>query len=214
MDTTMIVKVCGMRESDNIRALDEMGCVHWMGFIFHPASPRYVDSVPKYLPQNARRVGVFVNATVECVCSRQKRFALDVIQLHGNESAEYCKTLRMALPEGTGIIKTIAVENADDLVVCSEYEGVADFLLFETKCKEHGGSGRKFNWHILSNYHGRMPFLLTGGIGPEDACRVREFRHPMFVGIDLNSRFECRPGVKDITAVSNFCRIMNNFIAT
>ena len=202
----MIIKVCGMRNGDNIRRLDESGDADWMGFIFHEKSPRHVHGVPTYLPRHCKRVGVFVNARVEEILSRQKAFALDMIQLHGNESRAFCRTLRRDLPRGTRIIKMIAVEEESDLAKALSYEGAADFLLFETKSPGFGGSGRKFDWHLLHVYNGNTPFLITGGIGPEDLMDVAGFRHPKFAGIDINSGFELAPAIKDVDSIRTFVR--------
>lgn len=202
----MITKVCGMRDGDNIRRLDESGDADWMGFIFHEKSPRHVNDVPSYLPRHCKRVGVFVNAEVEEILGRQKAFALDMIQLHGNESSAFCQTLRQALPTGARIIKMIAVEEEGDLAKAPAYDGVADFLLFETKSPGFGGSGRKFDWHLLHAYNGNTPFLITGGIGPEDLMDVAGFRHPKFAGIDINSGFELAPAVKDVDSIRTFVR--------
>lgn len=209
----MIIKVCGMRDGDNIRRLDESGDADWMGFIFHEKSPRHINDVPSYLPRRCKRVGVFVNAEVEEILGRQKAFALDMIQLHGNESRAFCQTLRQALPTGTRIIKMIAVEEESDLAKALTYEGVADFLLFETKSPGFGGSGRKFDWHLLHAYNGNTPFLITGGIGPEDLMEVAGFRHPKFAGIDINSGFELAPAIKDVDSILTFVRHLTNIQA-
>lgn len=200
----MIIKVCGMRDEENIRRLDESGCADWMGFIFHEKSPRHVYYVPSYLPRHCKRVGVFVNAGVEEILSRQKAFALDMIQLHGNESCAFCRAVRQTLRHGTLIIKMIAVGGEDCLAQALAYEGVADFLLFETKSPDFGGSGRKFDWHLLHAYNGNTPFLITGGIGADDFREVANFRHPKFAGIDLNSGFELAPAIKDVNAIRTF----------
>lgn len=206
----MIIKVCGMRDDDNIRRLDESGDVDWMGFIFHEKSPRHVHDVPSYLPRHCKRVGVFVNAGTEEIVSRQKVFALDLIQLHGDESCTQCRTLRQALPAGTRIIKMIAVEGEADIAKALAYEEVADYLLFETKSPDFGGSGRKFDWHLLHAYHGTTPFLITGGIGAEDFRDIAGFSHPKFAGIDLNSRFELAPAIKDVDSIRTFARNLAN----
>lgn len=194
----MIVKVCGMREPDNIRAVEQLG-IDWMGFIFWPGSSRYVARRPAYLPIRCRRVGVFVDAPLADVLQRAEEYALDFIQLHGHESAEYVRQLRPY-----GIIKAFNIASADDLAQVAAYEGLVDYFLFDTKGRSVGGNGEKFDWTVLSAYNGPTPFLLSGGIGPDDAARVRQFRHPRCVGIDLNSRFELSPGLKDIEKLKRF----------
>ena len=200
----LIIKVCGMREADNIRAVDELASVDWMGFIFYPRSSRHVSQVPAFMPENTKRVGVFVNATANEILEHLSLFSLDLIQLHGHESADFCRELRALLPEGTGIIKMVQVVSIDDLQRATEYEGTVDYLLFETRCEGYGGSGQQFDWHILDDYHGRTPFLLTGGIGPDDAEKLLSFSHPMMAGIDLNSKFESAPAMKDVKMLKDF----------
>ena len=200
----LIIKVCGMREADNIRAVDELASVDWMGFIFYPRSSRHVSQVPAFMPEHTKRVGVFVNATANEILEHLSLFSLDLIQLHGHESADFCRELRALLPEGTGIIKMVQVGSIDDLQRATEYEGTVDYLLFETRCEGYGGSGQQFDWRILDDYHGRTPFLLTGGIGPCDADKMLSFSHPMMAGIDLNSKFESAPAMKDVKMLKDF----------
>ena len=207
----MIIKVCGMRDPDNIRAIDELGCVDWMGFIFYPPSSRHVEQVPNYLPQHCKRVGVFVNATHEEIRQRQEAFGLGIIQLHGDETPGYCQALRTLLPEGTQLIKMIQIASSKDLERIEAYEGIVDYFLFETKCQGYGGSGQQFDWNILKGYQGHTPFLLTGGIGPQDTEKVRTYLtshlSPLTskcIGIDLNSRFETSPALKDAKLIKEF----------
>lgn len=202
----MIVKVCGMRDAENIRQIDEIGGVDWMGFIFYPRSPRNVSSVPNFLPQHCKRVGVFVNSSIEEIAKRVDKFGLDIVQLHGNENPEYIFNLRNAIGENVKIIKMIQIETEDDIRHTEQYEGLADYFLFETRCKEYGGSGKQFDWDILQRYNVSVPFLITGGIGAEDADKVKAFSHPKFIGIDLNSRFELSPAIKDSTLIDKFIK--------
>jgi phosphoribosylanthranilate isomerase len=195
-----------MRDSANIRQIDELGCVDWMGFIFYPPSSRNVEHVPDYLPKHCKRVGVFVNATVEDIQHRQEEFGFDLIQLHGDETPEYCQALRARLKEGTKLIKMIPIASPEELTDTQAYEGIIDYFLFETKCQGYGGSGQQFDWNILQGYQGQTPFLLTGGIGPDDAEKVRAFHHPQYIGIDLNSRFETAPAVKDTKLINAFIK--------
>lgn len=200
----MIIKVCGMRNPDNIRQVDTLDGLNWMGFIFYPPSSRNVEGVPNYLPQHCKRVGVFVNATQEEILHRHKEFGFDLIQLHGDETPLFCKNLRPLLPAKTQLIKMIPITSADELAHTQPYEGIVDYFLFETKCQGYGGSGQRFDWDILQHYHGQTPFLLTGGIKPTDFEKVRAFHHPQFVGIDLNSGFETAPALKDPQRIQAF----------
>jgi phosphoribosylanthranilate isomerase len=196
----MIIKVCGMREADNIRATEQLG-VDWLGFIFWPNSSRYVATLPAYLPSAAKRVGVFVDASIEDVTNKANDYQLDIIQLHGHESREYVSEIRN---RGLAVMKAISISNRDDIATSKVYEGIANYFLFDTKCKTVGGSGEHFDWSVLNAYDGSTPFLLSGGIGPDDVERVRNFCHPECIGIDLNSRFEISPALKDINKLKQF----------
>jgi len=207
----MIIKVCGMKHSPNIRELDTARLADWMGFIFHPESPRYVDARPSYLPRHSKRVGVFVNAQPVDILLRQQEYGLDLIQLHGHESPACCRQLRQLLGSGVGLMKMIPVSTAADLRQTSAYTGAVDYFLFETKTPGHGGSGQQFDWTLLHHYTGPTPFLLTGGIGPDDAGKLLAFSHPRLAGIDLNSRFETAPGQKDIQSLRKFIQSIKSY---
>ena len=205
----MIVKVCGMREPENIRAVEQAGA-DWMGFILWPHSSRWLGQVPSYLPE-CPRVGVFVNPTDEEVQHWHGALRLDYIQLHGDETPDRCRQIHdMA---GVPIIKAIAVLQPSDLKQAEGFhlsDGVA-YLLFDTKCPARGGSGSQFDWSIVQLYHGELPFLLSGGIGPEDARRVCAVSHPLMAGVDLNSRFETAPGLKDWEALESFIQQIRRY---
>ena len=194
----MIVKVCGMRDAENIRALEALG-IDMMGFIFWPKSSRYVSERPAYLPTSSQRVGVFVDESIDKVMQYAAAFQLDVIQLHGGESPEYVSRLK-----GLKVIKAFNIATADDLKQVKLYEGLADCFLFDAKGRSVGGNGTQFDWDVLQGYTGKTPFLLSGGIGPDDAGRITDFEHPRCIGIDLNSRFETAPGLKDVDKLKAF----------
>lgn len=194
----MMTKVCGMRDAQNIRDVESLG-VDWIGMIFWPKSKRYVAEVPSYLPEHLKKVGVFVDSTLDDILQHISDYQLDIIQLHGQESPDFAKALKPHT-----IIKAFNIEKADDLLQTEKYEGIADYFLFDTKGKMVGGNGQKFDWSVLTAYQGKTPFLLSGGIGPEDAESVRSFHHPRCIGIDLNSRFESGPGFKDINQLKTF----------
>ena len=198
-----MIKVCGMREPDNIRAVEALG-IDLMGFIFWPKSSRYVSERPAYLPTHCKRVGVFVDEDLETVRRIADEYALNFIQLHGHESREYCAQLN-----GLKLIKAISVSGHDDIATYKTYESLVDYFLFDTKCPSVGGSGQQFDWSVLSAYDGSTPFLLSGGIGPDDAERVKAFHHSKCIGIDLNSRFELSPGLKDVAALQKFLNEIN-----
>ena len=194
----MITKVCGMRDAQNIRDVEALG-IDWIGMIFWPKSKRYVAEVPSYLPEHLKKVGVFVDSTLDDILQHISDYQLDIIQLHGQESPDFAKALKPHT-----IIKAFNIEKADDLLQTEKYKGIADYFLFDTKGKMAGGNGQKFDWSVLTAYQGKTPFLLSGGIGPEDAESVRSFHHPRCIGIDLNSRFESEPGFKDINQLKTF----------
>ena len=194
------VKVCGMREAENIREVEALG-VDLMGFIFWPKSSRYVSERPDYLPTKCKRVGVFVDENIAKVKAIANEYSLDYIQLHGKENIDYVKTL-----EGYHLIKAFNIATPEDFKACQAYEGLVDFFLFDTKCKSVGGNGEKFDWSVLSAYQGDTPFLLSGGISPDDAASVRAIHHPKFAGVDLNSRFEIEPALKNVEQLRKFIK--------
>jgi phosphoribosylanthranilate isomerase len=200
-----------MRHAENIR---EVEALHpdWMGFIFWPKSKRYVSSRPSYLPTKCKRVGVFVDEDIEQVKCIADDYALDIIQLHGSESPEQIACLS-TLTARPSIIKAFNIATKDDLKATEAYEGIADYFLFDTKGTSVGGNGEKFDWSVLDTYDGSVPFLLSGGIGPGDAESVKDFLascpSPLTskcIGIDLNSRFETVPALKDINKLRAFIK--------
>ena len=202
----MIIKVCGMRDAGNIRAVEALG-PDIMGFIFWPQSGRYVGEKPTYLPVNCRRAGVFVDASPEVILDAVKDFRLDIIQFHGHETPEMMAALKnkaAALNPTIRMVKSLAVMGPEDLEQTAAFECVCDAFLFDTKGKLPGGNGRQFDWNVLRQYKGRLPFLLSGGIGPGDERRILEFDVPGCIGIDLNSRFETAPGLKDAAVLKSF----------
>lgn len=206
-----------MRDADNIRDISALG-VDLIGLIFYPPSPRYVQQfssgagiIPDYAPDMGKtplRVGVFVDDMPQNIVTRVYNYKLDYIQLHGNEPRETLENLRATIDPDIKpkikIIKAISVSSAEDIKKYKEYVGAADLFLFDTKCKTVGGSGEQFDWQVLEQYDGETPFLLSGGIGPDDAERVKFFHHPQCIGIDLNSKFEIEPALKDVEKLKDF----------
>lgn len=215
-----------MRDADNIRAISDLG-IDLMGFIFWPKSPRNVSQLPSFsgiVPDKADKnvlagkrckyVGVFVDEMMQNVVTRVYNYKLDYVQLHGNESVVYIDNLRNTLVPDIApdikIIKALSIREADDVKRWRYYEGHVDMLLFDTKCKCVGGSGEQFDWNVLDLYDGNIPFLLSGGIGPDDVERLRKFHHPMCAGIDLNSKFEIEPALKDVDKLRIFIEEYRN----
>ena len=206
LSNSPIVKVCGMRDAENIIAIDGLS-VDLMGFIFWPKSSRYVAERPAYLPTRCKRVGVFVDEAIETVKRIADDYALDYIQLHGSESPDYIRQLKaVATPR---LIKAFNIATATDLAQTAPYTGLVDYFLFDTKGPSVGGNGQQFDWSVLSAYNGDTPFLLSGGISPDDAQRLSAFHHEKCIGIDLNSRFELTPGLKDVAALHKFLNELN-----
>lgn len=215
-----IIKVCGMREAENIREVEQLFTIHyspftaWMGFIFWPKSSRYVSERPSYLPTNCKRVGVFVDATIDDICQHVADYTLNYVQLHGHETPDYIRALRVAdgFPVDTRLIKAFNIATAEDLAQSDPYEGLVDYFLFDTKGKTVGGNGTQFDWSVLTDYVGETPFILSGGIGPDDVERLHALRlldgFPVekCAGIDLNSRFEVTPAIKDINKLKEFIK--------
>jgi phosphoribosylanthranilate isomerase len=200
----MIVKVCGMRDPDNIRRVASLR-IDWMGFIFLQQSKRNVPAGEEYRRAIANcplpKVGVFVDASLETMTETAASYKLNFLQLHGNESPDVCRALQK---RGLSLLKAFAVAEEKDLLRTKEYEGLADYFLFDTKCEGYGGSGKSFNWQLLEAYKGKTPFLLSGGIRPGSLEALRRFGHPLFAGIDLNSGFETEPGMKDSLLLAAF----------
>ena len=200
-----------MREADNIREVEQLSTINcqlsinWMGFIFWPRSSRYVSEKPDYLPISCKRVGVFVDEDIEQVKRTADEFQLDMIQLHGHERPDYIRQLN-----GRKMIKAFNIATKEDLEATKTYEGIVDYFLFDTKGPSVGGNGAKFDWTVLADYVGETPFLLSGGIGPDDAQVLTSHLSPLTskkcVGIDLNSRFEITPGLKDINKLKEFIK--------
>ena len=200
----MIIKVCGMREEDNIRQLEQLD-IDWMGFIFYSGSPRYVGQRVSYLPEKVKKIGVFVDQNPQIIRERAMQNNLDAIQLHGSEPPWYCINLQ---EEGYQVIKSFGID-PDGFIPNAQlnaYEGKCNYFLLDTKTKLHGGSGKRFNWEKLAEYDGDTPFILSGGISPEDAEEIKSFKHPKFAGIDINSRFETEPAIKDTEMIKSFIK--------
>jgi len=204
------IKICGMKYPDNIREVGSL-LPDMMGFIFYDRSPRFVSESAIFddllLPQSVKKIGVFVNEPIENILRIVSDCKLDGVQLHGSESVEVCDALRQ---HELFIIKAISVAVAEDLAVCEQYHSLVDLLLFDTRTAAHGGSGKRFDWSLLSHYQGITKFLLSGGITEEDADTILALKHPKLEGVDLNSRFEISPGLKDVALLSFFIKKINS----
>ena len=213
----MIIKVCGMRDPLNIRQIAAIEGIDLIGMIFYSPSPRFVDSqetadvVATFsLP---RKVGVFVNEIVEVVAQKCTMYHLDYIQLHGNETTKYIIELKKMLPENIRFIKAFSVLSAENFEPVQDFEGLCEYFLFDTQTSGYGGSGKTFDWNILQNYRGSTPFLLSGGISAESINDLKNFQHPQLAGIDLNSKFETEPGIKEVVLLTDFTKRIKTFHA-
>ncbi len=177
--------------------------VDLLGFIFYPPSKRHVgeNAQTGLFNSGKSKVGVFVNENAFEIMALAKNMGFDMVQLHGNENPKTCNLLKN---QGLRIIKTFCVDERFQFNTTKAYENIADMFLFDTKTDLPGGSGQKFNWEILDRYEGNTPFLLSGGIKPDDAEEIRGIHHPKFAGVDLNSGFEDKPGLKNIASLAAF----------
>jgi len=202
----MIVKICGINDLEFLQSSASLP-FNFAGFIFYPESARYLgdEIMPgdlDMLPVSVNRVGVFVNEPLDLVVDVASQFALDFVQLHGDESPEYAKQLS----DEFSVIKAFRVNEKFNFSTTKPFEDFCDYFLFDTLGEKVGGTGLKFNWNLLDKYKGDVPFLLSGGIGLEDVEKIKKFSHPMFVGIDINSKFETTPGKKDLSKISHFLK--------
>ncbi len=204
---SIMCKVCGMREAINIVAVAEAQ-PQFMGFIFYKNSPRYVGDaflIPENFPTNTKRVGVFVNEVPETLLDLVHKHRLDYVQLHGDETPAYVQNLKA---NGVAVIKVFRVDVDFDFEVTEKFEAVSDFFLFDTKGKQYGGNAIKFDWNLLQHYKGSVPFFLSGGISEDDVSLLKEYHHPQWYGIDVNSGVETAPGLKNSSKVKKLIKLL------
>jgi len=194
------LKICGMKVPSNIAEVAALK-PDYMGFIFYEKSKRYIGGLsPEYiqaLPAPIKKTGVFVDATVEEVIARVEEYGLDAVQLHGAETPGSFKEIKDSLP-ALEIIKAFGVDEAFDFGQLTAYAAVVDYFLFDTKTPDHGGSGKLFDWRLLEQYTLDKPYFLSGGIGPEALASIKNITDPRLYAVDVNSRFELEPGLKDL----------------
>ncbi|WP_157666470.1 phosphoribosylanthranilate isomerase [Alkalitalea saponilacus] len=193
-----------MKHAKNIVEVSELN-PDLMGFIFYPPSPRYVvgtllPETIKEIPSNIIKTGVFVNAGKKEILKLTELFHLNAVQLHGSETPQLCSELKN---EGLKVLKALRPDDSLS-ILAQEYHDVCDMLLFDTPSPQHGGTGQKFDWSLLESYNGKTPFFLSGGIGVEDAETLKNLEniHPM--GVDINSKFEIEPELKDVSRLKTF----------
>lgn len=205
------IKVCGMTDRKNVELISRLN-PDYMGFIFYPKSVRYVGKNPdpglfREVPGSTARTAVFVNEYYERILEITNRYGIEVVQLHGMESPETCKSLKL---HGKTVIKVFPGDQLSNIQQMESYDSSADYFLFDTPVMTKGGSGRKFDWSNLDELHSGKKFFLSGGISVEDADRILALNYKNFWGIDINSRFETEPGIKDFQLVAEFIKKIRN----
>jgi phosphoribosylanthranilate isomerase len=205
------VKVCGMTSPVNVTEIAEAK-PDYMGFIFFQGSKRYVGENPENMlfhnvAAGIKRVGVFINEDNHKILNYSINKSLDMIQLHGDESPFTCLQLKSS---GMIVVKTFTIGEEFDFETLYKYMPGCDFFLFDTKSHTRGGSGKKFNWDILEGYSLDKPFFMSGGIGPEDAGLIKKLSNRGLFAVDINSRFETEPGIKDPVMVKAFIEEIKN----
>ncbi|MFD2584560.1 phosphoribosylanthranilate isomerase [Pedobacter vanadiisoli] len=204
------LKVCGMRLAANIAAVAELQ-PDYLGFIFYEKSPRLISEVSaeliKYIPAEIKTTGVFVNEDLEKVKEKISSLKLKAVQLHGSELPEYGAALKSSFP-GIEVIKAFGIDEDFDFSALEAYLGTTDYFLFDTKTKAHGGSGKTFNWSVLDRYTYNKPYFLSGGIDLEHSAAIKNINDSRLYALDINSRFETEPGLKDAAKIKEFIKEM------
>lgn len=200
------IKICGNNSLVNSLEVAKL-MPSMMGFIFYGPSKRFatLQEVEKITSEisHVQTTGVFVNEKMSVISETAKKLNLAGIQLHGNEEPDICSQLR----EYAFVIKALNgnAENLQELI--NKYENCVDYYLLDNMDENYGGSGRHFELNNLQNIRFPHPFILAGGIGPDDTDMINKLKlNKMFYGVDLNSRFELSPGIKDINSLQNFIR--------
>lgn len=196
----MIIKVCGIKVPENYNTLGQLD-IDMIGINFYKPSKRFINNVILKKIEGQKRVGVFVKSSETEILASIKKHQLDFAQLHGDEDVAACLAIKKHIP----IIKVFRITLDFDWSSVNGFE-FADYFLFDTMTSKYGGSGQKFDWESLSQYPGITPFLLSGGIDATDAKNILNISHPLFAGVDINSKFETEPGVKDVGCVKNFIK--------
>jgi phosphoribosylanthranilate isomerase len=203
------LKVCGMREQENILQVGEL-LPDYMGFIFYPKSKRFVGDefrIPDKLPRSIKRVGVFVNEETNKILALAKTHNLDFIQLHGSEPVSQCAELKS---NHLGVIKVVAMDDQFDFLEMAAYKRVVNYVLFDTKSDSYGGTGKTFDWNLLDNYDQDIPFFLSGGLSISHMEQAKHVAKMNLHAFDFNSGVELSPGIKDIDKVIDLKNILNS----
>jgi phosphoribosylanthranilate isomerase len=213
----MKLKICGMKYEDNMKAVSTLQ-PDYLGFIFYRKSSRFFNTVIPEIPKGIKKTGVFVNASIEDILKKVKLYDLQAIQLHGSESPAFCEELKekcnIECSQDVEIIKVFSIKDKFDFSTLQPYEAFIDYFLFDTKGKLPGGNGVMFDWTVLENYASTKPFFLSGGIGMETITKLDDFMKSKAskycYALDVNSKFEIVPGLKNIEALREFKEKINN----
>ena len=198
----MLIKVCGLTDEKNLQKIADLN-IDMIGLNFYPPSKRYLGEnarIASLIPGYIEKVGVFVNEDFDTVKEIVEKHNLDYVQLHGDEEPEYCKRMK----DHARVIKAFGISSNTDIDECCNGYEMSEFFLFDTKSLLLGGSGKKFDWDILNTYTDQIPFILSGGIGPEDYVEIKALKHSQLIGVDINSKFEISPGIKDVEKLKYF----------
>lgn len=202
------LKICGMRQAANIAAVADLH-PDYMGFIFYQKSPRFISEVSaeliKYVPSSIKTTGVFVDEELEVVKTHIVKLNLKAVQLHGKESIGYCEEIKST---GIEVIKAFGIDGKFDFSQLEAYVDAVDYFLFDTQTAQHGGSGKVFDWRLLQHYKLEKPYFLSGGIDLQHAEVIREINDRRLYAIDVNSKFEVEPGLKDVKRLREFKKIL------
>jgi phosphoribosylanthranilate isomerase len=202
MERSLKVKVCGMKDSENLQAVAALQ-PDYLGFIFFEKSPRYMPQslqpeILELLPSSIKKVGVFVNAPAEEVLAQAQSYGLQAVQLHGDESPALCRQLQQT---GLEVIKVFRVGEGFSLDQLLPFADVADYFLFDTQGKQYGGNGKVFNWELIKEYSLQVPIILSGGVELASLEQLEQLQHLPLHALDVNSKFETAPGLKNISAL-------------
>ncbi|MET1054427.1 MAG: phosphoribosylanthranilate isomerase [Pedobacter sp.] len=209
------LKICGMRDPDNISAVIELQ-PDYMGFILYPGSKRFVEgldaAIVSAIPSAIKTTGVFVDEDIAAVKEAVKLYGFKAVQLHGNESPAYCDELKEYFSRQdhvTEVIKAFGIDEDFDFNILSAYQNVVDYFLFDTQTPAHGGSGKAFNWRLLDKYKLQKFYFLSGGISLENVPELQQINDGRFYAIDVNSRFEEAPAVKNVGKLTEFKKLLS-----
>ncbi len=198
------IKVCGMKFPENIQGISELN-PDYLGFIFYPKSPRNFEGEIPVISEEIKKTGVFVDASLQFIQEKVNKYDFKAVQLHGSESVDFCKILRLTFPQ-LEIFKVFGIKDHFEFDTLIPYEAYVDYFLFDTKGKEKGGNGYTFDWSVLKDYSSHKPFILSGGIGDSELNKIQEILKtdlPIYA-LDLNSKFEDEPGLKNRSLLNQF----------